>query len=392
MDLGELEQTWTRLGETDPLWAVLSLPELRYNNWDVEDFFRTADTEIGETWQYLTELGVSTSGASCLDFGCGVGQSARALSAHYPEYDGVDISEPMLKLARAYNDSPHIRFHHNQSDDLALFGDDTFDFIYSRFVLQHIPPESSARYISEFIRVLKPGGTALFQVPASTKDISLPSYRARLTMVGSSAPRRRLRRAISIEASGSSTWTLRVDNVSDVTWPADSVGLGNHWLTPEGDMVRMNDGRARLSGDLRSGGHEDLTIRVNHPSRPGRFVLDFDMVQEGVTWFTDQGSPVLRVPVLVTEAARVGGHDGPPDGADAGSAGDQAAKSAAESTAEEEPPSFDMHVLERSRVESLVAEAGGRMVAVSENLNSGPLWLSYLYVATKDRRLAANPT
>jgi ubiquinone/menaquinone biosynthesis C-methylase UbiE len=384
MDLGELEQTWTKLGETDPLWAVLSLPELRYNNWDVEEFFRTADTEIGETWQYLTELGVPTSGASCLDFGCGVGRCARALSAHYSEYDGVDISEPMLKLARTYNDSPHVRFHHNQSDDLALFPDDTFDFIYSRFVLQHIPPESSAHYISEFIRVLKPGGTALFQVPAATKDISLPSYRARLTMVESPAPKRLLRRAVSIAASGSSTWTLRVDNVSGVTWPTESVSLGNHWLTPGADMVRMNDGRARLTADLCGGDHEVLAIRVNHPSRPGRYVLEFDMVQEGVTWFTDQGSVVLRVPVLVTKAAGVPSPDAQFDGADAERTGRPAPASAAESGAEEEPPSFDMHVLERARVESLVAAAGGRMIAVTENLNCGPLWVSYLYAATKD--------
>jgi SAM-dependent methyltransferase len=386
MDLGELERTWTQLGETDPLWAVLSLPELRFKSWDVEEFFRTADTEIGETWQYLTEIGVPTTGASCLDFGCGVGRCARALSAHYPEYDGVDISEPMLTLARTYHDDPHIRFHHNQSDDLALFDDDTFDFIYSRFVLQHIPSESSARYISEFIRVLKPGGTAFFQVPASMKDISLPSYRARLLLVESTAPKRRLRRGVSIEASGSSTWTLRVDNVSGVTWPADSVGLGDHWLTPDAEMVRMNDGRARLSGDLRDGDHEVLTVRVNHPSRPGRYVLEFDMVQEGVTWFTDQGSPVLRVPVLVTEPAPAPGPDTHVDGAhvDRAHVDGAEAGTAGEGAHEEEPPSFDMYMLERARVESLVAEAGGHMVAVAENLNCGPLWLSYLYVATKD--------
>ncbi len=56
-------------------------------------------------------------------------------------------------------------YHVNTVADLSLFPDGAFDFIYSNITLQHIPPEASEAYIGEFMRVLRPGGIALFQVP-----------------------------------------------------------------------------------------------------------------------------------------------------------------------------------------------------------------------------------
>jgi len=54
----------------------------------------------------------------------------------------------------------------NQNDSLRLFRDDFFDFIYSNIVLQHQPTKEIARtYIREFVRVVKPKGTVVFQVP-----------------------------------------------------------------------------------------------------------------------------------------------------------------------------------------------------------------------------------
>jgi ubiquinone/menaquinone biosynthesis C-methylase UbiE len=46
----------------------------------------------------------------------------------------------------------------NDQDDLRIFPDNTFDFIYSNFVLQHIKPDYTKAYIREFLRVLAPGG------------------------------------------------------------------------------------------------------------------------------------------------------------------------------------------------------------------------------------------
>ena len=57
-------------------------------------------------------------------------------------------------------------YHLNEASDLALFEDDTFDFLLSIIVLQHIPNELKTGYLEEFVRVLRPGGVAAFTVPS----------------------------------------------------------------------------------------------------------------------------------------------------------------------------------------------------------------------------------
>ena len=40
-----------------------------------------------------------------------------------------------------------------------------------------------------------------------------------------------------------------------------------------------------------SGAAADLTLRLNALPEPGRYVLKFDMVSEGIEWFEKCGSP-----------------------------------------------------------------------------------------------------
>jgi ubiquinone/menaquinone biosynthesis C-methylase UbiE len=99
-----------------------------------------------------------------LDFGCGVGRLSRALLSYFPEVYGVDISPRMVTLAK--ENAPSCTFVLNQNDNLKLFQSDFFDFVYSNIVLQHQPSKDIAKsYIAEFVRVTKPGGTIVFQMP-----------------------------------------------------------------------------------------------------------------------------------------------------------------------------------------------------------------------------------
>ena len=53
----------------------------------------------------------------------------------------------------------------NDREDLHPFDDDSFDMIYSKWVLQHLPGTSLMKsYIREFVRVLRPDGLLVFQV------------------------------------------------------------------------------------------------------------------------------------------------------------------------------------------------------------------------------------
>ena len=77
-------------------------------------------------------------------------------------------------------------YHLNDSPDLQLFDRDTFDFIYSNVALQHMHPTCSKPYLSEFLRVLKPGGVAVFQLPSELVD---PQLRRDYEAIANSPPR-----------------------------------------------------------------------------------------------------------------------------------------------------------------------------------------------------------
>lgn len=166
MALKHVQQTYERLGAEDPLYAVLSFRKAKGNRWDPEDFFARGRDEIHAVLEFLAGLGRDPVRHRALDFGCGAGRLAQALCEEFEEVVGVDISSTMIETANRFNrHGGHCRYIVNNSDHLPMLDDGTFDFVYSNITLQHIPPEASTCYIAEFVRVLKPGGVALFQLP-----------------------------------------------------------------------------------------------------------------------------------------------------------------------------------------------------------------------------------
>jgi hypothetical protein len=99
---------------------------------------------------------------------------------------------------------------------------------------------------------------------------------------------------------------LRVRNLGPVAWPASGergmyqVNAGDRWLDPAtGRVVNDLDGRTALAADLPPGGEASLTLPVRAPAEPGDYVLEIDMVHEGVTFFREKGSKTLRLNVKV---------------------------------------------------------------------------------------------
>src|SRR5271170_6530474 len=95
-----------------------------------------------------------------LEIGCGPGRLMKPLSRHFGEIHGVDVSDEMIRLAgERLSDIPHAHFHATDGASLAQFADESFEFIYSYAVFQHIPSrEVVLEYMREIRRVLKPGG------------------------------------------------------------------------------------------------------------------------------------------------------------------------------------------------------------------------------------------
>lgn len=166
MSLEHTRKTYEKLGREDPFYAVLTSERFRHNRWDVGEFFATGESEIAQVLEQVEQAGLTVSFGQAFDFGCGVGRLTQALAGRFERVTGVDIAESMVAKARELN--PHgerVEFHANAVDNLELLGDQSFDFVYSSITLQHVPPPANTRYVGEFLRVLRPGGVAVFQVP-----------------------------------------------------------------------------------------------------------------------------------------------------------------------------------------------------------------------------------
>jgi SAM-dependent methyltransferase len=180
--LHKLQQHWEGFAQVDPLWAICVDAHKRGNKWTRDEFFETGRREIEGVIEYLLSMGLSTDPAlPVLDFGCGVGRLTRALSHRFRECWGVDISPTMVRMAEEFNrDRDGCHFLLNEKDDLRQFADETFGLVYTSIVLQHIQRTYVERYLRELIRVLKPGGIFVFQVPEREKAPWISKLRNRI--------------------------------------------------------------------------------------------------------------------------------------------------------------------------------------------------------------------
>jgi 2-polyprenyl-3-methyl-5-hydroxy-6-metoxy-1,4-benzoquinol methylase len=166
MHLSTLKKHWTEFGKQDPLWAILTHGGKKGGKWDVEEFFeigrRDVDAWLGAALAEKPGIGR----ARALDFGCGVGRLTQALAEHFNSVVGVDIAPTMIEEALKYNrHGDRCKYHVNDRPDLQQFLDGEFDFILTLIVLQHMAPHYAKGYLKEFLRLLKPGGVVLFQMP-----------------------------------------------------------------------------------------------------------------------------------------------------------------------------------------------------------------------------------
>ncbi len=170
---GSLKNTkneWEVLAKFDPLWAILGENNKRFGKWDENEFFNTGEKEIASVISYVKKKRILLKNINrVLDFGCGVGRLTRALAKHFPKVYGIDISKTMINKAKKINkEYKNCYFLVNKKVCPLDFPDNHFDFIYSNIVLQHFPSkETVLKQIADFIRILKPSGIALFQLPSN---------------------------------------------------------------------------------------------------------------------------------------------------------------------------------------------------------------------------------
>lgn len=184
-NLNELQQDWDDLAKIDPMWAICSDPTKGQNKWEVAEFFATGKQQIQRVLETIHGLGVVLNNGTALDFGSGIGRLTQALAEEFSIVYGVDISPTMIEYANRFNRyGEKCRYILNTQDDLRVFNDNFFDFIYTYIVLQHMSSNLMLGYLTEFIRILSAGGVLMFQVPIQRLEMdtkksylkSLPLY------------------------------------------------------------------------------------------------------------------------------------------------------------------------------------------------------------------------
>ncbi len=133
---------------------------------DEAEFFATATQVINGLESELRRVPIEQRGEwKALEIGCGPGRLMRPMSRYFVEIHGVDVSDEMIALAREkLRDIPNAHPHATDGASLAQFADESFDFVYSYAVFQHIPNrEVVFQYLREIRRVLKVGGLTRLQ-------------------------------------------------------------------------------------------------------------------------------------------------------------------------------------------------------------------------------------
>jgi SAM-dependent methyltransferase len=372
VDLKQLQKNWDAFGRIDPLWAILTSPDRKGGKWDPEEFFASGRREIDHIMSRAQALALPALRETALDFGCGVGRLTQALCSWFERCCGVDIAPSMIALARQHNTcGVKCEYVLNTYNNLRIFPDHSFDFVYSSIVLQHMEPRYSTAYIREFIRVLRPRGLVVFQLPGSPRTTSPPNsgkgapgpmpdsgFRARITG-----------HPISIRAVAGTQVSVpaTIQNLGQCAWPSLGdreqnyvVKLGNHWLTPEGKTVVWDDGRQSLPFDLQPNAEIQTGLMVTAPASPGKYILELDMVQEAVGWFKHKSSipavvhaeiepsPILKAAVVADSA-----------------------------------PQMEMYGVEKDNIIEVLQSGGAKVLDILEDGSPGPEWISYQYFATK---------
>lgn len=123
--------------------------------------------------RYQFALGQMAGAERVLDAGCGTGYGSRLLLEKASRVVGVDLSPLAVQYAREHYEGPNIQFVQMDCQRLA-FPNAQFDLLVCFEVFEHM--EDQDAFLSECLRVLRPGGTVIISTPnASTAEVHMRS-------------------------------------------------------------------------------------------------------------------------------------------------------------------------------------------------------------------------
>lgn len=163
MGAGEsMRRDWDARARKDAFFYIASWRK----DWDVTSFLNSGDEDYQRlVAPVLNRFGFASVGKSMLELGCGTGRMTRAFAAHFGHVVAADVAAQMLDQGRRLlPDVKNIEWQKVNGANLSEIRSESFDFVFSYLVLQHLPNEDLVcGYVHELLRVLKPSGICLFQ-------------------------------------------------------------------------------------------------------------------------------------------------------------------------------------------------------------------------------------
>jgi hypothetical protein len=104
---------------------------------------------------------------------------------------------------------------------------------------------------------------------------------------------------IKVKNNSNVFWWQRGGEVTERTDAVYYVAAGNRWLDKDGKLTTETEGHNGIPKNLQPGEEVEMTLQITAPKTRGEWTMDLDMVQEGVAWFSEKGSPTTKVKVIV---------------------------------------------------------------------------------------------
>lgn len=114
---------------------------------------------------------------------------------------------------------------------------------------------------------------------------------------------------LTVDAGHTVTTTITVHNEGDLTWsssPPTVILLGGHWYLPEHDISLAYSPRWELPHAVAPGEAVTMQVNLQAPLQEGPYQFRWDLIHEGVLWFSYKNGVRTRTIVTVEETSEPG--------------------------------------------------------------------------------------
>ena len=131
-----------------------------------ETYDRLASLSAGFVRSFLESV-LPEAGGRAVDLGCGTGHHAAMLATRFEEVLAVDISSPMLEIARVRRARPNISYELRDLHEVSPERDGRFDLVFTASTLHHVPDLDDV--LHRIRGLLNPGGRVVLLDNVSSK-------------------------------------------------------------------------------------------------------------------------------------------------------------------------------------------------------------------------------